>query len=64
MPGPIPISGAPTPCAGLPQLTSPSAVLTDRQMNRLHPDLWRHPEDPDYRPLQRDVLSEADELST
>lgn len=39
-------------------------VLTDRQMNRLHPvdhtDLWRRPEDPDYRPLQRDVLSEAD----
>ncbi|MFD6936905.1 hypothetical protein ACFWAP_12225 [Streptomyces goshikiensis] len=38
-------------------------VLTDRQMNRLHPldhtDL-RRPEDPDYRPLQRDVLSEAD----
>ncbi|WP_327415343.1 hypothetical protein [Streptomyces sp. NBC_01233] len=33
-------------------------------MNRLHPvdhtDLWRRPEDPDRRPLQRDVLSEAD----
>ncbi|MFD6874367.1 MULTISPECIES: hypothetical protein [unclassified Streptomyces] len=22
--------------------------------------MWRRPEDPDYRPLQRDILSEAD----
>ncbi|MER6604186.1 hypothetical protein ACWDBC_35190 [Streptomyces parvus] len=39
-------------------------VLTDRQMNWLHPanhtEPWRHPRDPYHRPLQRDVLIEQD----
>ncbi|MGW7251637.1 hypothetical protein [Streptomyces decoyicus] len=39
-------------------------VLTDRQMNWVHPanhtQPWRHPQDAHYRPLQRDVLSSQD----
>ncbi|MET9924802.1 MULTISPECIES: hypothetical protein [unclassified Streptomyces] len=39
-------------------------VLTDRQMNWVHPanhtEPWRDPRDPYHRPLQRDVLSDQD----
>ncbi|MCT2546888.1 hypothetical protein [Streptomyces atratus] len=39
-------------------------VLTDRQMNWVHPanhtEPWRHPRDSYYRPLQRDALSSRD----
>ncbi|KOG61734.1 hypothetical protein ADK76_13610 [Streptomyces griseoflavus] len=39
-------------------------VLTDRQMNWVHPanhtEPWRDPRDPYHRPLQRDALSKQD----
>jgi hypothetical protein len=39
-------------------------VLTERQMNWVHPanhtEAWRNPRDAHYRPLQRDVLSDED----
>ncbi|MES9512144.1 hypothetical protein ABWJ92_38205 [Streptomyces sp. NPDC000609] len=39
-------------------------VLTERQMNWVHPadhtESWRQPGDSHYRPLQRDVLSSQD----
>lgn len=45
-------------------LTPRLDVLTDRQMNWVHPanhtEPWRHPRDSHYQPLQRDVLSSQD----
>ncbi|GHH28308.1 hypothetical protein [Streptomyces rubradiris] len=45
-------------------LTPRLDVLTDRQMNWLHPadrtEPWRHPTDQHHRPLQRNVLSSQD----